>query len=488
MQKLKYSSGFGVQKLDMNALERELKVKSHLLNETRDIFTRSVSEFGMLQSEVKALRLNEFGVSHSIDNSLRNQFSNDVKLRHLMTFIGDSTVTYSELSTLRADLGRICKEEAAKKELHSERCKELQSTWDKLVTLRTHVSYFRAAIEEATIEDVCVQTRSIRREDHSKLSEYKQRDRSLEYEFSNISDRDKNISLSSTSRVILLQIIREHVRNRDVTKQRLGTYEKDLADLRLKLEKCTSQLLEISDIAQTAATGVSRTLEYALSLRSKIKALTENIHQLEVIYTSAEQELVNTESELSKAVKDLNVLDNQGGDGEEGGGALLDYTGDNRSAGSIEESLKDSNIFLSLKNSNSNAVGLFSWSQLEGEKRIQELHVIHDKSKEKEKESGDHSVTKSSSERYLLNLPKEVPVNYNESKISKSELAVCDFSIDEVCAGRARIQRIKGEDASHYRMRLQKRLSSLMVLLAQIQSEVDMKSILVKDARDEVSY
>jgi hypothetical protein len=43
-----------------------------------------------------------------------------------------------------------------------------------------------------------------------------------------------------------------------------------------------------------------------------------------------------------------------------------------------------------------------------------------------------------------------------------------------------------GESASSYRIRLQKRLNGLMILCAQLQHEVDLKSIEVKDARDHV--
>jgi hypothetical protein len=62
----------------------------------------------------------------------------------------------------------------------------------------------------------------------------------------------------------------------------------------------------------------------------------------------------------------------------------------------------------------------------------------------------------------------------------------CEFSLDEVFCGKAKVLRRNGEGPEQYRVRLQKRLSSLMVLLAQLQSEVDIKSVAVKDARDEV--
>mmetsp|Transcript_170 Transcript_170/g.300 ORF Transcript_170/g.300 Transcript_170/m.300 type:complete len:1337 (+) Transcript_170:2-4012(+) len=62
----------------------------------------------------------------------------------------------------------------------------------------------------------------------------------------------------------------------------------------------------------------------------------------------------------------------------------------------------------------------------------------------------------------------------------------CDFTLEEVLAGKARITRMTGESAGVYRARLQKRLNALLLLCAQLQEEVDAKAAEVKNALDQL--
>jgi hypothetical protein len=62
----------------------------------------------------------------------------------------------------------------------------------------------------------------------------------------------------------------------------------------------------------------------------------------------------------------------------------------------------------------------------------------------------------------------------------------CNFTLQEVLEGKARLFRMNGESANVYRSRLQKRMAGLLLLVAQLQSEVDERAVAVKDARDQV--
>lgn len=62
----------------------------------------------------------------------------------------------------------------------------------------------------------------------------------------------------------------------------------------------------------------------------------------------------------------------------------------------------------------------------------------------------------------------------------------CNFTLQEVLEGKARLFRMNGESAGVYRARLQKRMAGLLLLVAQLQKEVDQKAVAVKDARDQV--
>ena len=52
----------------------------------------------------------------------------------------------AEIAALQYELGSLCKTEIHLKDLHKQKLIELQDSWDKLVSLRRHISIFRSHI------------------------------------------------------------------------------------------------------------------------------------------------------------------------------------------------------------------------------------------------------------------------------------------------------------------------------------------------------
>ncbi len=321
------------------------------MDETRDEFTKSSSELALVEQQLAHLRLDEFAKSYDYEQKKSSLPNDELNLRRFITLANsvtkNSTVTYPEIATLRADLGRTCKEECAKRDLHHERCQDLQCTWDKLVNLRSHISYFRSAIEQVTIEEVCSQTAAA-------------------VKGITVTTGSEEISLNdelaksghfveSTSHIISLQIIREEVRTRDQINSRLTEYEKSLSEMRLQLSHLTSRLMEISELnskkpqTDIYSARINSSLEYAMSIRAKIGQVTDSIRKTENLYLAAQQELVNVEADLSNHVKQLSL-----------GEIKQD----------LNSAIQKSNMFM--QTADTNAVGLFSWSQNEGTRSIRE--------------------------------------------------------------------------------------------------------------------
>lgn len=88
------------------------------------------------------------------------------------------------------------------------------------------------------------------------------------------------------------------------------------------------------------------------------------------------------------------------------------------------------------------------------------------------------------SDNVLATSSVNLPVADRRGSTFSSDVVKCEFSLDEVLLGKAKISRMNGESASQYRIRLQKRLASVTVLATQLQEEVDEKAKVVKHAQD----
>jgi hypothetical protein len=105
--------------------------------------------------------LDEFARKASFpDHGTNPESSVEMNLRRLISMahdLGGMTATSgcdAEVAKLQYELGSLCKTEIHMKEIHKQRLLELEDSWDKLVSLRRHISIFRSQIEETTIEDI----------------------------------------------------------------------------------------------------------------------------------------------------------------------------------------------------------------------------------------------------------------------------------------------------------------------------------------------
>jgi hypothetical protein len=237
------------------------------LENTTESFTKLASSVGILEKEVQDIKLNDFARSRTT-NSVSVEQSAEMNLRRLVSMahdIGGVTVASTadnEVAALQAELGIICKAEIAAKDLHKQRCFELQDSWDKLVSLRKHVAQFRAAIEETTIEDVHNQAYYFKADGkRSSRPEYSDGSQQASAHALGVSSSHESTSLrgsysangptssmKSIDKEVQVQVLRERIRVRDALRQRVGDTERKMDIVREDLRKTASVLSESSQV------------------------------------------------------------------------------------------------------------------------------------------------------------------------------------------------------------------------------------------------
>jgi hypothetical protein len=176
-----------------------------------------------------------------------------------------------EIAQLQYELGSLCKTELTMKDLHKQKLHELEDAWDKLVSLRRHISIFRSQIEEMTIEDIHNQaayppsssSSSSARNNHWMKNPQigRQDDPTL-----SSSGRASSVTEAGVSKQIHFHILREKLHIRTQIENSLQHYEKKLDSLREDIRKYSSILMESSQVSIPLYLCLSLSLSLSLSV------------------------------------------------------------------------------------------------------------------------------------------------------------------------------------------------------------------------------
>lgn len=172
--------------------------------------------------------------------------------------------TSLNVANLRADLTGLYKDENFKREEHNHSRRNLQEAWDKLVQLRTHITVFKSAIEEATIEDVSLQAR-------------KGSWTPVNLSFSTNSE----VPLTAESAIRLgdAHEMREKVRLKENLQRKVTQVEELLTDLRSQLAHHSSELTKISKTADRIL--VYDTISESMIIRQAVIAVSKQLEDTE---------------------------------------------------------------------------------------------------------------------------------------------------------------------------------------------------------------
>jgi hypothetical protein len=269
-----------------------LQIKSHLLDNTRDSFTKLASALGISEHELQQHKLNEFARLPMIENYGTNPESSvEMNLRRIISMVHDLQATRAEdglsssrigqngliitgpsstkcdleITQLQYELGSLCKTEMTMKDLHKQKLHELEDAWDKLVSLRRHISIFRSQIEETTIEDIHNQA-AYPSSSFSSSSSSSRSASTLNWKINSSSSQatataggagasSTGAGASSTETIlqpinkqIHFHILREKLHIRTQLETTLEHYEKKLDSLREDIRKYSSILMESSQV------------------------------------------------------------------------------------------------------------------------------------------------------------------------------------------------------------------------------------------------
>jgi hypothetical protein len=246
-----------------------------MLDHTGDNFTRLASALSISEQELLSLKLDEFAKSGQL-NGTGPESTEESTMRRLISIAHDLGGVTSvanndaEIASIQAELGNICKREAYFKEIHRQKTLELEDAWDKLIRLRKHISFFRSAIEETTIEEAQNQVQNWKPgKTKGRLSsntpitgrgaektgeEEKWMDEESAALFGSIStadfERDEMAAKASAEmdQQIQWHILRERVKSREALRAQVDASEKKLETLREDIGKTSSLLIETSKV------------------------------------------------------------------------------------------------------------------------------------------------------------------------------------------------------------------------------------------------
>lgn len=159
----------------------------------------------------------------------------------------------AEVARLQYELGSLCKTEIHMKEIHKQRLMELEDSWDKLVSLRRHISIFRSQIEETTIEDIHNQAcYPPKRSGGGSWKPIPLAGLASESHGQNQEDRGEketkvDVALAANKQ-IQFHILREKLHVRSQIETSVQDYEKRLESLREEIRKYSSILMESSRV------------------------------------------------------------------------------------------------------------------------------------------------------------------------------------------------------------------------------------------------
>ena len=182
--------------------------------------------------------------------------------QNLFSWTANDSVAETKNNAVRmkADLDKLVRDESEKREDYNNSKGNLQEAWDKLLQLRSHISLFKSAIEEATTEDVL---RQVGRGDREYID--------LDAACSQLSLMNESARKLEDARGI-----REKIRLRDILQEKVGIIEIELSDLRIKLSHFSSELTRFNNSLESQT--VSKSIESSMIMR---QAVISNSEQLE---------------------------------------------------------------------------------------------------------------------------------------------------------------------------------------------------------------
>ena len=331
----------------------------------------------------------------------------------------------NNLYNLRAELNRLCDDEEAKRKNHIHSKGSLQEAWDKLLQLRSHISWFRTVIDEVTLEEV-----SLRAEQDSL--------KSIEPSLIN-GNGTIPLTVDSAIRLGSLNDMRENIRLKEGLKRKLALLDDLLDGIRFQLAENSKVLIRMNDSVDPLN---NESLSSSMAVRHNILTLSQQLSNAEEEYSSSENELERIEHYLSRELEKVRSTD-------------FDYIA---------------------THSSSDVHNLHSVDQQQQQMSNENLATIVEAVLQGK---DDHTSIQT------LNFGEKG--NKSKVNVTLSKPIRCEFSLHEVLSGHARVIRLNGEDPKVYRGRLEKRLSVLVILDKQLQQELLAKTEDVRRDRDRVS-
>lgn len=387
---------------------------------------------------------------------------------------------------LQSELSRVKAEEECKRVDYNHSREDLQETWDKLVSLRTHISYFNLVIEDTKVECIAAET------NHPVYGDLEA-----------ITDGSINYSLHSASRVAAIQALKERIRVKEGLKARVVMLEQKLVESRKQLHVFSEALKNNSNV-NFNSTSISSSLAavgnvpQSLELRQIILQTSHHLEGNEKEYIRAKAELEMVELELSKALNSeeneeifrMQAQSQSRGRFAQRNGVdkpiTLSYADINRigdiAYGRDISHTSDILPSLGLDSAQSALLGVSSpYTSTPGPRT--QLKV-----------TANYSTDKSMVDLISVGLPLstdlihairtgEIYNNTLEYLVNRHQIR-CELTLYEALSGQARIRRMNGEPPKLFLDRLLRRRDSLLVLDTQLQAEVVERIETVKKMRE----
>jgi hypothetical protein len=382
-------------------------------------------------------------------------YSHNIVDRTIKDSIAETRVT---LNNLKTDLNKLVLKENAKRNEHDHNRGDLQEAWDKLVQLRTHISLFKSAIEEATLEDASafLGTKDI----------WQSSDRSISANGQGVVGR---LPLTAEAAIRLgdLNDIREKIRIKEELQKNVMNLEDILSELRQKLDKHSIELSRVNNEPDRLL--VSTSIGASMVMRQLVMSLSLQLEEREREYICSKKNLEVVEMELSSLLERARSNENYNLNLKN---APLDET---------YPHLKSKyNPHSPNPHSNTTLINKLTGQVLD-KHNYDDLKIINQMKLNQNDDKLSNLINIKNDDMVLLeNIQKE------GSDTPFQPTLRCQFSLHEVLSGSARVTRFNGEEAKVYRGRLEKRLTALVILDRQLQEELLLKTEDVRRARDEV--
>lgn len=354
------------------------------------------------------------------------------------------------------ELRRICiVEESKRKHYHANR-QDLQEIWDKLVSLRTHINRFTSEIENVKIEEIVQDF------------ENKQSSQSL-------NESTLGLSIESAGRLADVHFLREKIRLKEALKGRVALIEESLAELRRQLLIYSDAIKLGSDWYQSKlnndaemSTGKYLKTSSTMEIRRALLDTSENINILEVELSNVTYELKIAEENLSKMLMNTTAseISAYGRSKPFSNDAVL-WDKSNISPG-IYNSPHKKHIHNNSSPASSSMIDIVTQGPAFSNDLADALRYGIE-----------------GNDQFLSN-KRHKPNPSMTTTASPASTLECEFSLHEVLSGQAAIVRMNGEKPRSYAMRLERRLSSFIVLEEQLQGEFTAKIEAVKHLHTEV--